>query len=106
MLEGAVAGGRFGPPGLAAGFEAGDVADGPASLYLRPHDALIGAPGEGLDARVAAVHRNADRVTVELELSGQPRALEVDLVATPGVQVPAPGDAVGVRLLRYRVYPA
>ncbi|HLT44925.1 MAG TPA: sulfate/molybdate ABC transporter ATP-binding protein [Luteimonas sp.] len=106
VIEGAVAGGRFSPSGLPATLDAGDVVDGAATLYLRPHDAAIGAPGEGLDARVAAVHRNADRVTVELELAGQPRAFEVDLVATPGAQVPAPGDAVGVRLLRHRVYPA
>ncbi len=106
VIEGAVAGGRFSPSGLPATFDAGDVADGAATLYLRPHDASIGAPGEGLDARVVAVHSNADRVTVELELAGQPRPLEVDLVATPGAQVPAPGDAVGVRLLRHRVYSA
>jgi len=106
VIDGDAASGRFLVNGQDASFEAADVADGPAKLYLRPHDAAIGAPGDGLDARVAAVHRHADRITVELELAGQPRALEVDLVAAPGVQAPSAGDAVGVRLLRHRVYPA
>ncbi|TWT19444.1 sulfate/molybdate ABC transporter ATP-binding protein [Luteimonas marina] len=106
VIDGDAAGGRFLVAGQDAAFDAADVADGPAKLYLRPHDAAIGAPGDGLDARVAAVHRHADRITVELELAGQPRPLEVDLVAAPGVHAPATGDAVGVRLLRHRTYPA
>jgi len=106
VIDGEATGGRFLVNGQDASFEAAGVADGPARLYLRPHDAAIGAPGDGLDARVAAVHRHADRITVELELAGQPRPLEVDLVAAPGVQAPAAGDAVGVRPLRHRIYPA
>ena len=105
VIEGTVAGGRFAAPEQAGDFDAPGVPDGPARLYLRPHDAAIGAPGDGLDAAVAAVQRHADRITVELAVEGQPRTLNVDLVATPDVQVPAPGDAVGVRLPRYRVYP-
>ena len=93
-------------PDQGASLAAEGVPDGAARLYLRPHDAELGAPGDGLAARVAALHRHADRITVELELAGQPRALEADLVATPGVQAPAVGEAVGVRLLRHRVYPA
>ncbi len=106
VVEGRVDAGRFIADGQSATFAADGVADGAAKLYLRPHDAVIGTTGEGLAARVAAVHTHADRITVELELAGQPRTLEVDVVATPGVQVPAAGDAVGVRLLRHRVYPA
>ena len=105
VVEGRVEGGRFVVDGQAAGFEADGVADGPASLYLRPHDAAFVAPGDGLQARVAALARQAGRITVELELPGQSRRLEVDLVAAPGVATPAIGDAVGVRLLKYRVYP-
>jgi len=106
VVEGSVGAGRFVANGQAATFDADGVPDGTAKLYLRPHDAVLGAPGEGFAARVTAVHTHADRVTVELELAGQPRTLEVDVVATPGVQVPAARDAVGVRLLRHRVYPA
>ena len=106
VIEGNALDGRLFVNGQDASFEATGVADGPAKLYLRPHDAVIDAPGNGLDARVGAAHRHADRITVELALAGQPRALEVDLVATPGTQAPATGDVVGVRLLRHRAYPA
>jgi len=105
VVEGRVEGGRFLVDGQAAGFGTDGVADGPASLYLRPHDAVLVAPGEGLQARVAALTRQAGRITVEVELPGQSRRLEVDLVAAPGVDTPAIDDAVGVRLLKYRVYP-
>ena len=106
VIEGSMRDGRFLVNGQAVAFAADGVADGAARLYLRPHDAVLGAPGEGLAARVAALHAHAGRVTVELELAEQPRTLEVDLVAAPGAQAPAIGDAVGVRLLKHRVYPA
>ncbi|MCW5579830.1 MAG: sulfate ABC transporter ATP-binding protein [Luteimonas sp.] len=107
VIEGHVGAGRFlACDDTTSTFEAGGVADGPAKLYLRPHDAVLAAPDDGFAARVAAVHSHAERITVELALPGQSRTVEVDLVATPGVRVPAAGDAVGVQLLRYRVYPA
>ena len=105
VLSGGISDGRFHVAGQAQPLPADGVADGPASLYVRPHDAVLAAPGEGLAAQVQAVHPHADRLTVELSLAGQPRALELDLVATPGVEAPQPGERVGVRLLRYRVYP-
>lgn len=105
VLEGRVEGGRFLVDGQTAGVDADGIADGPASLYLRPHDAALGAPGAGLQGRVAALARQAGRITVELALPGQPRRLDVDLVAAPGVSTPTVGDTVGVRLLKYRVYP-
>lgn len=75
-----------------------------ARLYVRPHDiALVGA-GEGLPARVASAHRLAERITLELNVEGQARPLELDLVATPDAVTPAPGSLVHVRPLRYRVY--
>jgi sulfate transport system ATP-binding protein len=106
VVEGRVAEGRFLVDGQDAAFDASGIGDGPARLYLRPHDALPGAPGDGLAAHVAAVHHHAGRLTLELALPGQPRPLEIDLVATAGLQAPAVGDALGVRLPRYRVYPA
>src|SRR5690606_10709231 len=86
VIEGEVSAGSFTAHGQGPGFDAAAVADGPAKLYLRPHDALLGAPGEGLEARVSAVHPHAGRITLELALAGQARAVEVDLVATPGIQ--------------------
>ena len=105
VVEGEVSGGRFTAPAQAQHFAAEGVADGPARLYLRPHDATIAGAGEGLAARVAGVHVHAGRITLELDVAGQARPLEVDLVATPGAAVPAVGDPLGVRLLRHRVYP-
>src|SRR5690606_37482013 len=54
VIEGEVSAGSFTAHGQGPGFDAAAVADGPAKLYLRPHDALLGAPGEGLEARVSA----------------------------------------------------
>ncbi|MDB5873256.1 MAG: cysA [Ramlibacter sp.] len=82
---------------------AGDGA-GPARLYVRPHDLALAAPGDGLAARVIAAHRLADRITLELALDGQAQAVELDLAATPGVQVPPVGATVAVTPLRYQVY--
>ena len=82
------------------------VGDGAAALYVRPHDlALVADDAGGLVARVAAAHRMADRITLELQLDGQARAMELDLVATPDVVVPEVGGRVGVRPLRWTVYP-
>ena len=105
VLEGRVEGGRFLVDGQAEDFEADGVADGPARLYLRPHDAELCAPAAGLQSRVAAINHQAGRITVELDLPDQARRLELDLVAAPGTTTPVRGDAVGVRLLRHRVYP-
>ena len=37
-----------------------------------------------MPARVVAAHRLADRITLELDVDGQARPLELDFVATPG----------------------
>ena len=106
VVGGRVEGGRFHVDGQDATFDAAGVADGPARLYLRPHDALVAAPGEGLEARVSAVHHHAGRITLELALPGQPGRLELDLAASPELRPPAAGETLRLRLQRYRVYPA
>ncbi|QWP77311.1 sulfate/molybdate ABC transporter ATP-binding protein [Lysobacter sp. K5869] len=75
-----------------------------ARLYVRPHDVGLVGAGEGLPARVVSAHRLAERITLELNVEGQTRPLELDLVATPDAVTPAPGSLVHVRPLRYRVY--
>ncbi|GAB3346344.1 sulfate/molybdate ABC transporter ATP-binding protein [Lysobacter tyrosinilyticus] len=77
----------------------------PARLYVRPHDLAITSANEGWPARVIAAHRLADRITLELDIEAQPRLLEVDFAATPDVETPAVGQLIGVRPLRYQVYP-
>ena len=103
-LAGRISNGTFVADGQTSPLPADGTPDGAAALYLRPHDVALSAPGDGLDARVAAVHRLADRITLELQLPAQPRVFEVDLVAAPDVATPAAGDRVGVRPLRYRTY--
>ncbi|WP_202839535.1 sulfate/molybdate ABC transporter ATP-binding protein [Luteimonas saliphila] len=104
VIDGVVASGRFSAPEQSDDFEAPSVEDGPARLYLRPHDAAIGAPGEGFDAAVSAVHIRAERIVVELAVAGQPNPFETDLVATPGITLPTVGDTIGLQPLRYRVF--
>ncbi|RDZ26814.1 sulfate/molybdate ABC transporter ATP-binding protein [Lysobacter silvisoli] len=105
-LDGRVDAGRFVAEGQALALPAEGLADGAARLYVRPHDLTLAAPGEGLPARVLSAHRLADRITVELQVAGQAKPLELDLVATPEAATPEAGSTVGLRPLRYRVYPA
>ena len=103
-LDGRVEAGRFlangQPPGIATDARAGN-----ARLYVRPHDLALAASHEGWNARVVAAHRLADRITLELEVEGQARPLELDFAATPDVETPAVGNVVAVKPLRYQVYP-
>jgi sulfate transport system ATP-binding protein len=84
---------------------AGDAPPGPARLFVRPHDLALVERDGGLPARVLAAHRLADRITIELGIEGQERALELQLPAGPDTLVPARGSEVGVQALRYRIYP-
>lgn len=77
----------------------------PARLYVRPHDLAITSANEGWPARVIGAHRLSDRITLELDIEGQPRTLELDFAATPDVETPAVGQLIAVRPLRYQVYP-
>ncbi|MCI4569179.1 sulfate/molybdate ABC transporter ATP-binding protein [Lysobacter sp. CFH 32150] len=83
-----------------------DVTTGDARLYVRPHDLALVAPDEGWPARVIAAHRLADRLTLELQVDGQAKPLELDLSAAPDAELPAPGSTVGLKPLRYRIYAA
>ncbi|WP_460713292.1 sulfate/molybdate ABC transporter ATP-binding protein [Lysobacter terrae] len=102
-LEGRVEAGRFVVPEQTPAF-ATDASEGAARLYVRPHDLALVRAGEGWSARVFAAHRLADRITLELEIAGQPRPLEFDFAATPDVETPAVGSVIAVQPLRYRVY--
>ena len=104
MLAGEVRAGRFHARNLQ--LDAGEVADGNARLYVRPHDLALTDGDGGIPAQVRALHRLADRITLELVLVGQERVVELDLVDRAGSRVPAIGDEVHVQALRYRVFPA
>ncbi|MHC9085014.1 sulfate/molybdate ABC transporter ATP-binding protein [Luteimonas sp. RIT-PG2_3] len=105
-IEGAVSGGQFVASGQSQSLPADDVVDGKGTLYLRPHDIAIGAADGSWQGEVVALHRLADRITLEVRLAGQARTLDVDLIATHGVSVPAIGSTIGVRPLHYRVFAA
>lgn len=101
-LQGTVAFGSFGLPGQTLAWPA--EGQGEATLYVRPHDLAVVAPGDGLPARVVAVQRRADRITIELAVEGQERTLEADLPDHVDANLPTPGSAVGLRPQRYRVF--
>ena len=102
VLAGEVRDGRFQARNLR--LDAADVVDGNARLYVRPHDLVLANGDDGFPAQVRALHRLADRITLELAVAGQERALELDLVDRADVRVPAAGDDVRVQPLRYRVF--
>ena len=102
MLRGAVEFGNFALPGQSLALPA--EGQGNATLYVRPHDLALSAPQDGFPARVLAVHQRCDRITVELAVEGQDRTLEADLPDRDGAALPAPGDTIGLRPQRYRVF--
>jgi len=103
-LSGQVRGGAFHPDGSAFALAADGIGDGPARLFVRPHDLALTAPGEGLDTVVRSVRAAGGRHVLRLDLPQQARALELDLAAATGTSCPAAGARASVRPLRYRVY--
>jgi sulfate transport system ATP-binding protein len=101
-LDGAVAFGSFALPGQALAWPA--EGEGEATLYVRPHDLALVAHDAGLPARVLAVQRRADRITIELAVEGQERTLEADLPDHVDCNLPEAGSKVGLRPQRYRVF--
>ena len=86
-----------------------DVADGPARLFVRPHDLLLIADADGSDAAtLPAMVTDSRRVggyfVLTLHVAGQPRPLELDLPDTAAQAMPAPGATTHVQLRRYRVF--
>lgn len=105
-LAGQVSRGVFTADGQAFALPADGIADGAATVHVRPHQLVLdGAGGEGWRATVAAVHRRADRHALELEFPGQATRLEADVVDAGDGSVPAPGAAITVRPLRHRIFP-
>jgi len=113
QIEGQVRLGQFQAPGLEGALHAPDVADGPATLFIRPHDLTVAAPGTAtgalgpgcIHARVIAVRELAGRLTVEAEVPGQSRAVLLDIAGSAG-PVPERGASLVMAPLRFRVFPA
>jgi sulfate transport system ATP-binding protein len=104
QIAGQVAGGDFRLAGDGAVLAAEQFHAGPATLFVRPHDIGIVAAEHGLPAVVTAVRTLAGRITLETDLPGQSRPVEVDLPAGEPA-VPVRGDRIGLALRRYRVFP-
>ncbi len=84
---------------------AGDRRDGPATLYVRPHELEPATAGEGFPVEVIASHRRAERIIVELAVRGSDRPFEWDLIASPGVTAPSEGQTLWLRPERPSIYP-
>ena len=95
-----------------AGFRAGGlhlpatgVANGPAQLYVRPHDLVRTEAGAGtVSGRVLGVQRLGGRITSELQVEGQARALELESFDSGRGDALAVGDVVHLRPTRYRIF--
>ena len=110
-IDGAVRDGRFQIEGHGAGIVLDNgsptaLRAGAARLYVRPHDLRVLDAGDGLPARVRQVRRIAGRATIDVELAGQPRTIEVDLPDDGSQRVPQPGEHLGIVPSRFRVFTA
>ncbi len=105
QLDGEVRDGAFRIAGQPYALRVDGIADGAVQLHARPHDLDVVPIEQGFIAKVLAVHHRADRATVELNIDGQPRMLEWDRVDTRDNGLPKHGDLIGVRPVRWRVYP-
>jgi sulfate transport system ATP-binding protein len=103
-LSGRYAGGAFKSDGCDLAWPTRLDGSGSARLYVRPHNLLLAAPGEGHPARVVSTHRLADRITLDLSLDGQESPAELDLTATSNVRVPDTHAQVWVRPMEYSIY--
>ncbi len=104
QIFGEVSDGVFRAPGLANAIAVNDCRAGPASLFTRPHDIALASMGSGLRAKVAAVHRLAGRVSLDVTIEGQDRSLLVDVPGHGVARPPARGEQVGLELRQYRIF--
>jgi sulfate transport system ATP-binding protein len=107
QLQGTVEGGLFHAPALVQPLAAAELAPGPATLFVRPHELrLANGQPRALEATVDAVHRLAGRITIDTTVAGQARTLLVDIAESELAHVPRRGESIGLALHRYRIFPA
>lgn len=105
QIEGNVVDHRFVAPGISIALAKNAYANGPASLYVRPHDIALCDSRVCLSATVQSIQRLAGRVTLEAIVTGQSRPWIMDLSAHDLLQLPAQGEKVSLSLKHYLVYP-
>ena len=83
---------------------AGDVPNGPARLFLRPHDVdvLDNAPG-AIVGELSVLRRHAGLRRVDLEVGAERSRIEIELPADLSLNLASP---VAFLPRRYRLYPA
>jgi sulfate transport system ATP-binding protein len=109
QINGLVAHGIFRADGDALRVACADVADGPARLFVRPHDMLLvdnadTSNAATLSAMVTDTRRVGGRCVLTLRVTGQSRPLELDLPDAEAQAKPSPGATVRVQPRRYRVF--
>ncbi|TVV71871.1 sulfate/molybdate ABC transporter ATP-binding protein [Sphingomonas solaris] len=78
--------------------------DGDATLFFRPHDVeIVGAGAAALPAVVSLARPRGGGTRIEARIEGREAPLELDYT---GDAPPRPGDRIGVRPLRARLFPA
>jgi sulfate transport system ATP-binding protein len=104
-LLGRVEGGAFVHAGFAHALAADErPADGPAQLFVRPHDLRLAAVDAGLAANVRHIRHRGERTTLELALHDAGTPIELDLGHAGDGAVPAVGSVVGVQFRQARVF--
>jgi len=102
-ISGQVSSGQFVADGSDQRFDASGEKDGPATLFVRPHDLTLTPADQGLSATVVSRRSLAGRITLELALPAQERSVDVDV--PDHAEVPfAPGTQVGLLPRHARVF--
>ena len=104
QINGRVHGGDFLTGADPKSLVAHGFVSGPATLFVRPHDIRITAPGNELTATITEVRRLAGRAIVVAALPGQTREVEIDVPGHDVAAIPSRGDQVGLRLDHYRIF--
>jgi sulfate transport system ATP-binding protein len=82
----------------------GDAADGAGTMFFRPHEAeIVGSDAPALPAIVSLARPRGGATRIEATLEGHDAPLELDY---KGSTPPGPGDRIGVRPTRARIFPS
>ena len=103
QISGRVSSGQFVADGSGLGIFADGVKEGPATLFVRPHDLTLAPADQGLAATVVSRRSLAGRITLELALPSQERSVDVDVPDHADVPF-APGTQVGLVPRNARVF--
>jgi sulfate transport system ATP-binding protein len=82
----------------------GDVPDGPAQLFLRPHDVdVVDNESGAISGEVKVLRRHAGLRRVDLDVGTERNRVEIELPADLDLN---PARSIAFRPRRYRLYPS